>query len=119
MKVQRITKAGAPAPRERMLDRSSACVRPSGGVPHGRDGAALSDGRIADGVQNSKSTAGTLSERVVSYLSDYTRRNRLPCGSEIPSEGTLSTELKVSRGVVREAYRSLKTAGIIDFGNGR
>ncbi len=70
-------------------------------------------------MQNSKSTAGNLSDRVVSYLIDYTRRNRLPCGAEIPSEGTLSSELKVSRGVVREAYRSLKTAGIIDIGNGR
>lgn len=65
------------------------------------------------------STSGNLSDRVVSYLIDYTRRHRLKSGEQVPSEGTLSTELKVSRGVVREAYRSLKTAGILDIGNGR
>lgn len=71
-------------------------------------------------MQTSKAVApGNLSDRVVTYLLDYTRRNRLPCGAEVPSEGTLSTELKVSRGVVREAFRSLKTAGILDIGNGR
>lgn len=64
-------------------------------------------------------SSGNLSDRVVSYLIDYTRRHRLKSGAEVPSEGTLSTELKVSRGVVREAYRSLKTAGILDIGNGR
>jgi GntR family transcriptional repressor for pyruvate dehydrogenase complex len=63
--------------------------------------------------------AGNLSDRVVSYLIDYTRRHRLKSGEEVPSEGSLSSELKVSRGVVREAYRSLKTAGILDIGNGR
>lgn len=63
--------------------------------------------------------AGNLSDRVVSYLIDYTRRRRLKSGEEVPSEGMLSSELKVSRGVVREAYRSLKTAGILDIGNGR
>lgn len=68
----------------------------------------------------SKSPApGNLSDHVVSYLIDYTRRHRLKSGEQVPSEGTLSSELKVSRGVVREAYRSLKTAGILDIGNGR
>lgn len=62
---------------------------------------------------------GNLSDRVVTYLIDYTRKHRLQCGEDVPSEGTLSTELNVSRGVVREAYRSLKTAGILDIGNGR
>lgn len=62
---------------------------------------------------------GNLSDRVVTYLIDYTRKHRLKSGEEVPSEGTLSSELKVSRGVVREAYRSLKTAGILDIGNGR
>lgn len=71
-------------------------------------------------MQTSKlPTPGNLSDRVVSYLIDYTRKHRLKSGEEVPSEGTLSNELKVSRGVVREAYRSLKTAGILDIGNGR
>jgi DNA-binding FadR family transcriptional regulator len=63
--------------------------------------------------------SGNLSDRVVRYLIDYTRKHRLKSGEEVPSEGTLSNELKVSRGVVREAYRSLKTAGILDISNGR
>jgi DNA-binding FadR family transcriptional regulator len=62
---------------------------------------------------------GNLPDRVVSYLIDYTRKRRLKSGEEVPSEGTLSSELNVSRGVVREAYRSPKTAGILDIGNGR
>lgn len=60
-----------------------------------------------------------LSDRVVQYLIDYTRRHRLACGAEIPSEGQISEELQVSRSVVREAYRALKTAGVLDIGNGR
>ena len=62
---------------------------------------------------------GNLSDRVVDYLIDYTRRHRLKSGETLPSEGMLSSKLKVSRGVVREAYRSLKTAGILDIANGR
>jgi GntR family transcriptional regulator, transcriptional repressor for pyruvate dehydrogenase complex len=64
-------------------------------------------------------SAENLSDRVVTYLIDYTRKHRLKSGEDVPSEGVLSTELKVSRGVVREAYRSLKTAGILDISNGR
>jgi DNA-binding FadR family transcriptional regulator len=60
-----------------------------------------------------------LSDQVVQYLIDYTRRHRLACGAEIPSEGQISEALHVSRGVVREAYRALKTAGVLDIGNGR
>lgn len=65
------------------------------------------------------SAAGSLSDRVVRHLIDYTRKHRLACGDEVPSEGQLSEELHVSRGVVREAYRSLKTAGVLDIANGR
>jgi GntR family transcriptional repressor for pyruvate dehydrogenase complex len=66
-------------------------------------------------------TAGSnsLSDRVVRYLIDYTRRHQLGCGALIPSEGRISGELHVSRSVVREAYRALKAAGVLDIGNGR
>ena len=60
-----------------------------------------------------------LSDQVVQYLIDYTRRRRLSHGAEIPSEGQISEALHVSRSVVREAYRALKTAGVLDIGNGR
>jgi DNA-binding FadR family transcriptional regulator len=61
----------------------------------------------------------TLSDQVVQYLIDYTRRHRLAWGADIPSEGQISEALHVSRSVVREAYRALKTAGVLDIGNGR
>jgi GntR family transcriptional repressor for pyruvate dehydrogenase complex len=64
-------------------------------------------------------STGNLSDLVADYLIDYTRRRRLKSGEEVPSEGTLSHELNVSRGVVREAFRSLRTAGILDIANGR
>ena len=60
-----------------------------------------------------------LSDQVVRYLIDYTRRHQLACGAEIPSEGQVSLALGVSRSVVREAYRALKSAGFLDIGNGR
>ncbi|MEO8482383.1 MAG: FadR/GntR family transcriptional regulator [Acidobacteriota bacterium] len=63
--------------------------------------------------------SANLSDHVVQYLIDYTRRHRLACGAEIPSEGQISEALHVSRSVVREAYRALKTAGVLDIGNGR
>ena len=65
------------------------------------------------------SDSHSLSDRVVQYLIDYTRRHRLACGAAIPSEGQISEALHVSRSVVREAYRALKTAGVLDIGNGR
>jgi DNA-binding FadR family transcriptional regulator len=60
-----------------------------------------------------------LSDRVARYLVDHIRRKRLSSGAEIPSEIRLSAELQVSRGIVREAYRALKTAGVLEIANGR
>jgi GntR family transcriptional regulator, transcriptional repressor for pyruvate dehydrogenase complex len=62
---------------------------------------------------------GNLSARVARYLVEYIRKHRLPHGAKIPSEVRLSAELKVSRGIIREAFRSLETAGILHVSNGR
>jgi DNA-binding FadR family transcriptional regulator len=62
---------------------------------------------------------GNLSERVVRYLGDYIRDHRLQSGAQLPSEVRLSANLKISRGIVREAYRSLATAGVLEIANGR
>jgi DNA-binding FadR family transcriptional regulator len=62
---------------------------------------------------------GNLADRVVQYLVDYIRQHRLTWGAQIPSEVRLSVELEVSRGIVREAYRSLAAAGILEIANGR
>jgi len=50
---------------------------------------------------------------------DHIRVNRLASGERLPSEVRLSADLKISRGIVREAYRSLSSAGILEISNGR
>jgi GntR family transcriptional repressor for pyruvate dehydrogenase complex len=60
-----------------------------------------------------------LSSQVFQYLVDYIRKRRLTSGAEMPSEIRLSADLRVSRGSIREAYRSLESAGILDIANGR
>jgi DNA-binding FadR family transcriptional regulator len=43
----------------------------------------------------------------------------LPAGASLPSELQTSSQLRVSRSVVREAYRSLSSAGLVEIANGR
>ena len=70
-----------------------------------------------------KGTRGTersgLSAKVAQYLVDHINEKQLKSGDKLPSEIRIGSELKVSRGVVREAYHSLQTAGIIEISNGR
>jgi DNA-binding FadR family transcriptional regulator len=61
----------------------------------------------------------SLTLRVTNYIFDHIRKNQLSSGEGLPSELKTSTELNVSRGVVREAFRSLEVAGIIEKENGR
>jgi GntR family transcriptional repressor for pyruvate dehydrogenase complex len=61
----------------------------------------------------------SLTMRVTEYIFDYIRDNRLSTGESLPSELRTSTELGISRGIVREAFRSLEVAGIIEKVNGR
>jgi GntR family transcriptional repressor for pyruvate dehydrogenase complex len=60
-----------------------------------------------------------LSDRVTHHLMDHIRTNRLASGERLPSEVRLSADLKISRGIVREAYRALRSAGILEISNGR
>ncbi len=60
-----------------------------------------------------------LSERVTQYLVKHIEDNDLKPGDQIPSEIQVSSELGISRGVVRQAYHSLRTAGIIEIAMGR
>jgi GntR family transcriptional repressor for pyruvate dehydrogenase complex len=62
---------------------------------------------------------GTTVDRVTGVLVDHIRRHRLAAGSLLPSEVQMSTELGVSRGAVREAYRSLSHSGLVEVANGR
>src|SRR6476660_3640093 len=69
-----------------------------------------------------KSTIGNghnLSERVMQYLVKHIHDNDLKPGDRLPSEIQVSAELGISRGVVRQAYHSLRTAGILEIAMGR
>lgn len=75
-------------------------------------------------MMKSSSLAGAqqhrnLSDRVTHHLMEHIRTNGLASGERLPSEVRLSAELKISRGIVREAYRALRSAGILDISNGR
>ena len=61
----------------------------------------------------------SLSDFVAEHLVSYIRANKLRSGEEVPSELSVSSELGISRGIVREAYRGLRMAGILDISNGR
>ena len=60
-----------------------------------------------------------LSDRVAHHLMEHIRTNGLASGERLPSEMRVSADLKISRGIVREAYRALRSAGILDISNGR
>jgi GntR family transcriptional regulator, transcriptional repressor for pyruvate dehydrogenase complex len=59
-----------------------------------------------------------LSKRVTQYLIKLIHDNDLRPGDRVPSEVKVSGELKISRGVVRQAYHSLRTAGILEIAIG-
>jgi GntR family transcriptional repressor for pyruvate dehydrogenase complex len=67
----------------------------------------------------SKTAGANVADRVARYMVGYIRRNNLSPGAPLPSEVEASAELGVSRGIVREVYRSLSTAGIVETSNGR
>jgi GntR family transcriptional regulator, transcriptional repressor for pyruvate dehydrogenase complex len=61
----------------------------------------------------------SLAIRVTDYIFGYIRDKGLSTGEAVPSEMRTSAELNISRGIVREAFRSLEVAGIIAKENGR
>jgi DNA-binding FadR family transcriptional regulator len=63
----------------------------------------------------SKNLAG----HVTNHIFTYVREKQLKSGDKLPSEVRISADLKISRGIVREAFRSLSSAGIIEVGAGK
>lgn len=61
----------------------------------------------------------TLSSQVTRYLLDLIAREQLKPGDPAPSEVKICRDLGVSRGIVREAYRSLATLGILEIESGK
>src|SRR3989442_13838769 len=60
-----------------------------------------------------------LSDRVTQYLVKHIHDNDLKPGDRVPSEVQVGSKLGISRGVVRQAYHSLRTAGILEIPMGR
>lgn len=91
-------------------------------TPRKRTDAAAAPKRRPHAISRSLGSAvgrGTTADRVVTILVDYIRQNRLNAGTPLPSEIQISARFGVSRGVVREAYRSLSSAGLVEIANGR
>lgn len=61
---------------------------------------------------------GGLSDQVAQYVVEHIRESGLAAGDKVPSELRTSAHLQISRGIVREAYRSLRAAGILEIANG-
>jgi DNA-binding FadR family transcriptional regulator len=61
----------------------------------------------------------TLSAHVARHLLSLVNRDQLRPGDAVPSEVQIGLDLKVSRGSVREAYRTLAALGILEIEGGR
>ena len=61
----------------------------------------------------------TLSAQVARHILDMVNRERLRPGDRVPSEVQIGRDLQVSRGSVREAYRTLAALGILEIESGR
>lgn len=61
----------------------------------------------------------TLSAQVARHLLELVNRERLRPGDRVPSEVQIGRDLQVSRGSVREAYRTLAALGILEIESGR
>jgi GntR family transcriptional regulator, transcriptional repressor for pyruvate dehydrogenase complex len=61
----------------------------------------------------------TLSAHVARHILELVTRDRLRPGDRVPSEVQIGRDLQVSRGSVREAYRSLAALGILEIESGR
>jgi len=61
----------------------------------------------------------TLSAQVARHLLDLVAKESLRPGDFVPSEVQICKTLQVSRGSVREAYRTLAALGILSIENGK
>ncbi len=61
----------------------------------------------------------TLSAQVERHLLALVSREQLRPGDQVPSEVQIGQQLRISRGSVREAYRTLSALGILEIEGGR
>ena len=74
---------------------------------------------VEEGKNSVKLEKRTLAEQVREYILGLIKERRLGAGMEIPSEMQVIRDLGVSRGVVREAFRSLASLGILQIDSGK
>ena len=65
------------------------------------------------------SSSSALTARIERHILDTIKTANLTSGMTIPSEVQTVKELQISRGVVREAYRSLESLGLIEIKSGK
>ena len=70
-------------------------------------------------ASNATETGESLVSRAMHSINQHIRDEGLRRGQPIPSEQAFALQMGVSRAVVREAFRSLATVGVIEVGNGR
>lgn len=82
---------------------------------------ALGSGRTCHGttVVQQVPEHTSLPEQVVRHLLELISRNRLVAGDPVPSELQICRDLDVSRGSVREAFRTLSALGILEIESGK
>ncbi len=73
----------------------------------------------ADDLVTAPLKGAGLVDQVITHLRDHVAAERLRPGARLPSETTLSTQLGVSRPVVREAMRTLAATGLIEMAAGK
>jgi DNA-binding FadR family transcriptional regulator len=83
------------------------------------DRSAAVHGLLEHASDTDAKDGGGLVLQTVRAINQHIREMKLRTGDPIPGEVTFAEKLKVSRAVVREAFRSLATLGIIVIGSGR
>ena len=66
-----------------------------------------------------KLSRDTLTDQAIKSLTAYIRENELKPGDMLPAETVLTTQLGVSRPVIREALKALEGRNVIEIINGR
>lgn len=70
-------------------------------------------------MSDKSGSGGNLVSDTIGVITQHIRTKELGPGDQLPSEGSLSTELNVSRSVVREAFRSLAAMRLISLSAGK
>ena len=102
------------------IDSDKSVDRPEPGLTAKLPGSGGRVRMFSSAMRHSgKRNPENLADRVTDYLIQYIREKGLTSGQPLPSEVQVAAKLKISRGIVREAYRSLRAAGILDVSTGR